>query len=294
VLPGVMLKSRSKYVSFYAMKAGFMAPAVEASNFPCRLCGTQAMPYHYSLGNQGQFKYYKCPDCKLVNYDLRGGLDQEQYNTIFVDPTDDNEKFNLDKDQSFDFINRWVPHRGSFLDVGCGMGRLMYLAKRAGWQVKGLEMSAHMAVLVSEKLEIEVAVGDFLQGDAFPGEQFDLVVLRHVIEHMPDSLEAIRQLGRLTRPGGYLLLEMPNIEAWDKRFKRFLVRHGVHQRKFSDNFLPGHCNEFCRESMQRLMEESGFQMLRWETYSMKPISNFIYKRLHVGNKARMLARKRIS
>lgn len=252
------------------------------------------MRFYFAQGNQGQARYYKCPDCKLVNLDLRGGLDQEQYNTVFEDPTDDTLKFNLSKDQSLAFVSRWVSPPGSFLDIGCGMGRLMYVARRAGWQVKGLELSEHMARQVSQKLGVEVVVGDFLDGNPFHGEQFDLVALRHVIEHLPDSLEAIRRISELTKPGGYLLLEMPNIEAWDKRFKRALERLGLHKRKYADNFVAGHCNEFCKQSMGRLMADSGFEMLRWETYSMKPLSNYIYNRLHVGNKARMLARKKPS
>jgi SAM-dependent methyltransferase len=262
------------------------------ANFACRLCGGADLYFYYSLGNQGQCKYYKCPTCQLVNYDLSGGLDQEQYTSTFIDPTDDNEKWNLNKDQSFDFITRNVKEKGSFLDVGCGMGRMLYVAKRQGWQVKGLELSASMARRVSEVLDIEVVAGDFLEGKPFRGEQFDVVSLRHVIEHLPDSLGAVERLGDLVRPGGYLLLEMPNIEALDKRLKRAIVRRGWHKRKFPDDFKAGHCNEFCKESMAYLMDRSGFEMIHWETYSMKPLANFIYNRIHVGNKARMLARKR--
>jgi hypothetical protein len=53
----------------------------------------------------------------------------------------------------------------------------------------------------------------------------------------------------------------------------------------------GHANEFCRASFQYLLKETEFTLVRWETYSKKPVANFIYSRLHVGSSARALIRR---
>ena len=258
-----------------------------AADFACRLCGQHDLYLYYTLGNDGQFRYFKCRNCALVNYDLTGGFDQAQYTTIFYDPADGKQKKNLDKDQSFQFIQQSIKIPGSLLDIGCGTGRLLYLAKQAGWQVKGLELSADMAEFVRGRLGVEVQVADFL--DMVPDRDdlggYDLVVLRHVLEHLPDSVRAMEKISALLKPTGHLLLEMPNIEGLSKKWSRALVALGLHQRRFSSDFIAGHCNEFSLESMRFLARRTGFTLMRWETYSMKRIPNWFYNRVHVGNKA---------
>ena len=113
-----------------------MNAATVKANFPCRLCGDTDLSLYHVMGNAGQFRYFKCGQCKLVNYDLSTGLEQAHFDEPDKDPTDDSERWNLDKDQSFDFLSNYVASPGRMLDIGCGNGRLMYLARRAGWDVK--------------------------------------------------------------------------------------------------------------------------------------------------------------
>lgn len=264
-----------------------------ASTFPCRLCGGRNLRLHYTLGSDGRFRYFRCVDCTLVNYDLATGLDQEQFTAEFTDPTDDEARANLDKDDSLAFLQRCFAAPGRLLDIGCGTGRLLYIARRAGWQTKGLELSSRTAALVRDRIGVEVLAGDFTQLE--PGdddrEAYDVVCLRHVIEHIPDALGAMARIRALVRPGGYFFAEMPNGEAWSKKWRRWLERRGLHRHRFPATFVPGHCNEYCRRSFGYLMDRSGFQLLRWETYSKKPLANWAMRRIPIGTKARALARR---
>lgn len=263
------------------------------ADFTCRLCGGRELYLYYTLGNDGQYRYYKCQYCSLVNYDLSNGVDQAQYTTIFYDPTDDRQKKNLDKDQSFRFIQKNLRTPGHLLDIGCGTGRLLHLAKQAGWQVKGLELSSDMAEFVRRRVGVEVQVADFMEmaPDSHDLGRYDLVVLRHVIEHLPDSVLAMAKIARLMKPSGFLLLEMPNIEGLTMKWSRAVVKSGLYKRRFSPDYKAGHCNEFCRRSMHYLARHTGFSVIRWETYSMKRIPNWFYNRVHIGNKARVLLRR---
>ena len=258
--------------------------------FRCRLCGSSDLHLYYTLGAREQFHYYKCGSCRLVNYDISGGLDQTQY-TEMVDPRDAAARRNRDKNETWRFIERHLPTPGSFLDIGCGPGRLLYLAKSAGWSVRGLELSAEMAEFASSRIDAEILVADFLDYEPYDEARFDMVSLRHVLEHLRDPVLAMTKINRLARMGGHAILEFPNIEAADKRFKRMLVNLGLHRRKFREDFVAGHCNEFCRASFEHLLTKTGFGLVRWETYSHKRIPNFIYNRIHIGNKARALIRK---
>ncbi len=265
-----------------------------SADFPCRLCaGTELRLYH-AMGNDRRYRYYQCRHCKLVNYDLATGLGQEQFEIFDKDPTDDNDKWNLQKDHSFQFVSRYLPASGSMLDIGCGSGRLMYVARRAGWQVKGLELSEPMAKFIRDKLGEEVLVADFLQVDPceISDTLFDLICLRHVLEHLPDCLLAMRKLRALLKPRGHVLIEIPNVESISKKVKRAVVNSGLRQPRYPTDMKIGHANEFCRASFEYLLKETGFTLIRWETYSKKPVANFIYNRLHVGSSARALIRRK--
>ncbi len=262
---------------------------VTTADFACRLCGKNDLSLYFCLGNRDEFKYYRCPNCGLVNYDLAAGIDQEQY-TEFIDPNDDCAERNHDKDDTWRFIEKHMPVPGSYLDIGSGSGRLLCLAKRSGWSVKGLELSPEMAKHASESTGVEVRAMNFLECEPRPDDKYDLVSLRHVIEHLPDSQLAMKKIKLLLKPGGHALLEFPNVESANKRLKRWAVRSGLYNRKFKEGFVPGHCNEFCRASFEYLLEQTGFTLVRWETYSSTPITNLLYNAIHIGNKARALIR----
>lgn len=263
------------------------------ADFSCRLCGSDELYFYFALGNDLEFRYFRCPRCKLVNLDLTGGLDQEQYIEKLPDPADDDDPRNALLDASFDFLLRYTPQAKSILDIGCGSGRLLYRAQQAGWAVKGLELFDAPAERIRRELGIDVVTADFLEFEPPEEdlERYDIVCLRHVLEHLPDSKLAMRKLHALLKPGGHALLEMPNIDAFDKRFKRLLAGANLHHKRYPPGFVTGHCNEFCRDSFVYLLGLTGFRLVRWETYSSKPLSNQIYTRIHIGNKARALARR---
>ena len=259
----------------------------------CRLCDGDELSLSYVQGNAGQFRYFRCAECGLVNLDLANGIDQTQCHEVFHDPTDDESGFDRMLDASFAFIEKHVPGARSLCDIGCGNGRLLYLAQQAGWNAFGLELTEAFARKTAETLGVEVAAADFLDYDPPPphAEAYDVVCLRHVLEHLPDSRLAMQKISALLKPGGHALLEFPNVDGFDKRLKRFVASKGLYKSRYRDHFMPGHCNEFCRRSFEFLLARTGFELVRWETYSKKPLSNFIYRRLHIGNKARALIRK---
>ena len=259
-------------------------------DFTCRLCDSATLRFYYAQGNDGRFRYYKCGHCGLVNLDLANGLDQTQCHLEFRDPRDESAGWDRMLDATFAYIKENVPEARSLCDIGCGNGRLLYLAKRAGWRVFGLELTEAVAARTASALGVDVVAANFLDFEPPPAHAnaYDVVCLRHVLEHIPDSKGAMRRIAALLGPGGHALLEFPNVEALDKRLKRFVERTGWHQRRFAPGFVPGHCNEFSRASFEYLLAETGFRLLDWHTYSKKALPNFIYNRIPIGNKARAL------
>lgn len=269
------------------------SPHHEGCSTPtCRLCGHGPLRPFYNQGNRDEFTFHRCPNCGLVNYDLGGGLDQLKYASEFVDPFDERHRRNVAQTVTHRFLRRRVPTPGRLLEIGCGNGRLLHLARSGGWEVRGLELSPFLAASVKARLGIDVVVADYMEYSHGTGEAFDLVLLRHVLEHLMDPKRAMMGISALLKEGGYALLEFPNIDGLDTRLKRWLRRAGIYRKKYPETWRPGHCNEYCRRSFEFLLRETGFELVIWETYSYRPFSNFVFNHWHIGNKARAIVRKR--
>jgi SAM-dependent methyltransferase len=257
----------------------------------CRLCGSKKLHLYYTEGNDDQFRYYKCPDCKLVNYDMSTGLDQEKHMKDFIDPRNHKHKANIKQKQTYNFIKRYIAKPGKLLDIGCNNGSLLLLARGDGWKVVGIELFSSLADSIKKATGIDVKVCDFLEYEVGEDESYDLVILRHVLEHLPDPILAMNKIHALLESNGCALLEFPNTDSPDLEFKWFLRRKGIYRREFSPDYVPHHCNEFCKESFEFLLAKTGFRLVKWQTYSSNELLSGFYNVLKYGNKVRAVIRK---
>ncbi len=102
---------------------------------------------------------------------------------------------------------------GSLLDVGAGTGDFLKVAKESAWKVQGMEPNTKARSLALEK---GIALKNSL--DEFKGKQFDVVTLWHVLEHIPNIDETISILTDLVKPGGSLIIAVPNYKSFDATY----------------------------------------------------------------------------
>ncbi|HPU50765.1 MAG TPA: class I SAM-dependent methyltransferase [Burkholderiaceae bacterium] len=99
------------------------------------------------------------------------------------------------------------------LDVGCGGGEMLYLLTHLGGaRAEGLEPNRGYARHARERLELPVHEG-FIERSARIGGDYDLITIHHVLEHLADPRAAMRILHGWLRPGGHLVVEVPNVES---------------------------------------------------------------------------------
>lgn len=139
--------------------------------------------------------------------------------------------------------------KGRLLDYGCGTGHFLAGAKRAGWQVAGLEPNdrarADAAARVGQPILEATALA------SLPAGSFDLITLWHVLEHVHTLQETLHQLVAALKPGGKLLIAVPNAESLDAQHYR---------QHWASYDVPRHLYHFVPATMRRLLASHGLRL----------------------------------
>ena len=132
--------------------------------------------------------------------------------------------------------------KGDLLDIGAGTGEFLKNAKIKGWSVYGVEPNENARKLAEKKgVELKKGINDFNQ------KSFDVITLWHVLEHIPNLDETIKMIEKLLKPGGILIIAVPNFKSYDARYyKNFWAGFDV----------PRHLWHFSRKSMKILFSDN--------------------------------------
>ena len=152
------------------------------------------------------------------------------------------------------FLSRAGLKRGErVLDIGAGPGRLVAALDDAGFDAKGIEPSARSASLAARAGNAVERQGIDDHSDA----GLDAAVLWHVLEHLDDPPSALATIRGWLRPGGLLLVGVPNLASLQAEIAGPAWLH------FD---APRHRVHFTADGVQRLLVRSGFQVLRTHHY----------------------------
>ena len=111
------------------------------------------------------------------------------------------------------------------LDAGCGGGFFLYALNRRGVQVSEIEPNNGFGSFATTELGLPVKSG-FVQDVTFPKESFGIITLHHVLEHLEDPVGILRRLCGRLKPNGFLVIEVPNVEAtYHAPHNRFHISH---------------------------------------------------------------------
>ena len=155
---------------------------------------------------------------------------------------------------------RLLPPGGHVLDVGCGRGLFLRLLRDRGYRVRGTELSATMAAHACQ--EVPTDFGELRVGQ-YPDGYFDLVSIWHVLEHLRSPDTTLAACFRSLRPGGSLLVAVPNYASWQARL-------GGEDWFHLD--LPRHLFQFSEQTLRSLLCQSGFVIdsIRTGQWEMDP------------------------
>lgn len=137
---------------------------------------------------------------------------------------------------------------GTVLDVGCGTGDFLAYLHAQGYSTQGVEVSPDARAIAQTKT---TAIAPDL--DSVPSHnQFNVVTLWHVLEHVADPATTLRHLHALCSPGALLVIAVPDRESWD-------CNHYGPQWAAWD--VPRHLSHFRRQDIRTLLQQAEFDLV---------------------------------
>jgi SAM-dependent methyltransferase len=114
------------------------------------------------------------------------------------------------------WLRRRFPDAASILEVGPGMGTFLLALRHAyrGSRIQGFDVTAEAGLSKLVAPDIRVTYAPTLGAARFGDGEFGLVVLRHVLEHVPDIAGFLREIRRISHPGSALYVKVPNRSSW--------------------------------------------------------------------------------
>jgi SAM-dependent methyltransferase len=245
----------------------------------CALCG--AAPHRDVVASDG-WRLVRCLACGLYYRNPPPAeVLRRHYETVYED---DSTSDYIDQRRRViftPFLTGFRPHGSArLLDIGCGSGEFLTLARKRGWSVEGVEVSPRGAALARRRGLTVHAMVENLKDDSY-----DLVTLWNVIDFFSRPLEQMRQIHRVLAPGGAVLVRAPNavfqVAAW--RLSRVVVWPAPLARLVRDAYFFQPL-VWSPRTLRRLLEDAGFTGAR--LWNSEPSWGDPY---HAGSAAREVA-----
>lgn len=179
----------------------------------CPLCSAAASRPSWlgALRYDGrEYPYIECASCRslyaqrMPDTETLTRMYGPEYGSIASDGHD------LDDPKEPQRVVAWLAERpaGTFVDYGCGPGRLLADVDRTGWRAIGVEFDPAVAAATGQRVGVLVA-NRFTMDALIAEQQADVLHLGDVIEHLTDSDAEMPRILRLLKPGGYLIAQGP-------------------------------------------------------------------------------------
>ncbi|HQV01758.1 MAG TPA: class I SAM-dependent methyltransferase, partial [Bacteroidia bacterium] len=193
----------------------------------CSFKFTNPKPTNEDLGS-----YYKSND-----YISHTNSDKGWFNKLYKTVR------NYTIDKKVKALSKYNAPSKTLLDIGCGTGEFLNAAKIKQWHVTGLEPGVDARNLAIKNYGLHVFDIDHLA--KLKPQSFDVITMWHVLEHIPNLHETIKQLKQILAPNGTLIVAVPNSNAIEaKNFGRFWAAYDV----------PRHLNHFSAKNVINLLK----------------------------------------
>ena len=218
----------------------------------CNICNTDDT---FLVTTQNGYKVVQCKNCGLVYVNPRP--DNETLKRLYAEYHQRNGKdvndwaklMGKNFKEVLSFLNKVLPGKGKLLDIGCGYGHFIEIMKRQGWSVCGIDLSPKVLLYAKEKgLDVfETSIDDV----SFPDEYFDAVTAFYVLEHVTNPLHALKNIFKMLKPCGILVLRVPHTTPIIRFLSFFRIKNNLYD-------IPYHLFDYSPQTITQLLKKSGF------------------------------------
>lgn len=229
-------------------------PAYMAEDIRCCVCGNQH-PTGFTLKYQKEnFAVVTCNSCSMhfIPPFFRKKITYTQYKNEAVTEAvrKGNNWVKIQRHKlRFKFIQKFIK-KGKLFDLGAGWGHFMLAGQELGYDVFGVEISEQPYQYCVNDLKLPVAHMDFFEMDE--SKKFDIITMWDVLEHIDKADEFLAKCAKLTQTGGYLVLQVPQIDSYLSR------RHADNWKMMGLD----HVNYFGKKTITRILEKHGYEVLK--------------------------------
>lgn len=182
-------------------------------------------------------KYYQSEDY-ISHTDSKRSLFEKAYHWV--------KQYTLSRKEAL--ISSYIKKKGNLLDIGAGTGDFLAYAKSKKWEVIGIEPNQKAKELAQKK-----GVSFVENTEELSNNSFDVITMFHVLEHVTDLDGQLVELKRICKPGGYIVIAVPNFKSYDAKFyKEFWAAYDV----------PRHLWHFSKTSIAKLFAEKEIKLER--------------------------------
>ena len=161
--------------------------------------------------------------------------------------------------QKLFLLNSFKTESKTVLDVGAGTGEFLKVCANNKWEVLGIEPSAEARNIAKKKgIHLKENLLDIAN------QKFDVITLWHVLEHVENLKTTIKTLKKLLKPGGRIVIAVPNYKSFDAKF---------YNEYWAAYDVPRHLWHFSQRSIHKLFSE--VEMIVDDTLPMKFDSYYV-------------------
>jgi 2-polyprenyl-3-methyl-5-hydroxy-6-metoxy-1,4-benzoquinol methylase len=159
------------------------------------------------------------------------------------------------------------------LDIGCAYGYFLKLCDEVGCETYGIDISKYAINHAKKETKAKLFLHDVNKGlPMFTNDFFDLVTMFDVIEHLTSPFLTLKELHRVLKPGGWLVITTPNLNSIERYLKKLFGK----EKEWHGYYDKTHLYLFTPVSLNFLVERSGFKIVKTET-PFHPLPEFIQK-----------------
>ena len=227
----------------------------------CNLCG--GLKTETIEESRFSYKTVKCIACGLVfvtPQPTRKFLTDAYTEDYFRPWLQDQRKQRSKMWQSrLNTLRRLSKTKGHLLDVGCGDGLFLELARNDGWLVTGTEISSFAMTYGRDQVGLNIIQGDILEIE-FPAKEFAAITMWHVLEHTTSPLETLSKLRGVLKDNGVLIIAVPNLENKLSQWLYWLIK-GKRLHLFDPGDRELHLFHFNSKTIRLALEKAGFRVV---------------------------------